>query len=400
MQRLKDISMPGANYRMLFLTLLAMGLARGLHKGVLDNYFANIAAMSAFDRGVAEFFRELPGLGLILILALLYTLSAQSIFKIGGIIVLFGLALHAVVPPTQAMLTAAVCFYSLGEHMQVGTVNAISLNYARPGCGGSALGIQNALTQAGTLLGFLAIIVVFLFAPSTITTFRWVFWAAAAVAAVALVTALRLNVVGETNFQHNRFYFRRKYNKYYLLEILYGSRKQVFFTFGPYVLILFYGANSSLISFLFAVSAVCSFFAAPMVGRITDRVGYKTVMVADTLILVIVCFFYGYAHHIFSPKVAFIVCCANYVFDAMLSLASMAANLYVQDMAENAEEVKSTLATGLALNHLIAIFIALFGGWVWETLGIEVLFVISATLGVLNSAVAATIKVPEKSSAK
>ena len=400
MQRLKDISMPGANYRMLFLTLLAMGLARGLHKGVLDNYFANIAAMSAFDRGVAEFFRELPGLGLILILALLYTLSAQSIFKIGGIIVLFGLALHAVVPPTQAMLTAAVCFYSLGEHMQVGTVNAISLNYARPGCGGSALGIQNALTQAGTLLGFLAIIVVFLFAPSTITTFRWVFWAAAAVAAVALVTALLLNVVGETNFQHNRFYFRRKYNKYYLLEILYGSRKQVFFTFGPYVLILFYGANSSLISFLFAVSAVCSFFAAPMVGRITDRVGYKTVMVADTLILVIVCFFYGYAHHIFSPKVAFIVCCANYVFDAMLSLASMAANLYVQDMAENAEEVKSTLATGLALNHLIAIFIALFGGWVWETLGIEVLFVISATLGVLNSAVAATIKVPEKSSAK
>ena len=392
MQRLKDISMPGANYRMLFLTLLTMGLARGLHKGVLDNYFANIAAMSAFDRGVAEFFRELPGLGLILILALLYTLSAQSIFKIGGIIVLLGLALHAIVPPTQAMLTAAVCFYSLGEHMQVGTVNAISLNYARPGCGGSALGIQNALTQAGTLLGFLAIIVVFLFAPSTITTFRWVFWAAAAVAAVALVTALRLNVVGETNFQHNRFYFRRKYNKYYLLEILYGSRKQVFFTFGPYVLILFYGASAAMVSLLFAVSAVACFLAAPLVGKLVDKLGYKTVMVADTLILVVVCFFYGFAHHLFPKDIAFIVCCVNYILDAVISLASMASNVYVQELSDGPDETKATMSTGVSINHVITIFIALFGGWIWETLGIETLFMVSAVLGLCNSAYAATIR--------
>ena len=36
----------------------------------------------------------------------------------------------------------------------------------------------------------------------------------------------------------------------------------------------------------------------------------KVVMVSDTLILVIVCFFYGFAHHIFSKEVAFIICCA------------------------------------------------------------------------------------------
>lgn len=34
----------------------------GLYKGVIDNYLAQAAMMGEMDRGVAEFFRELPGL--------------------------------------------------------------------------------------------------------------------------------------------------------------------------------------------------------------------------------------------------------------------------------------------------------------------------------------------------
>ena len=166
----------------------------------------------------------------------------------------------------------------------------------------------------------------------------------------------------------------------------------MFLTFGPYVLILFYGANAAMISLLFAVSAVSCFFAAPLVGRIIDKVGYKTVMVTDTLILVIVCLFYGFAHHMFPRNVAFIVCCINYVLDTVISLATMASNVYVQDLSDNADEIKATISTGVSINHAITIFIALFGGWIWQTLGIETLFIVSAVLGLCNSAYAATIK--------
>ena len=152
-----------------------------------------------------------------------------------------------------------------------------------------------------------------------------------------------------------------------------------------------------MISLLFAVSAVACFLAAPLVGRIIDRVGYKIVMVSDTLILVIVCFFYGFAHHLFPMKVAFVVCCINYVLDSVISLAAMASNLYVQDLSDSADEVKATISTGVSINHLITIFIALFGGWIWQTLGIELLFILSAVLGLCNSAYAATIKVRKKS---
>ena len=127
-------------------------------------------------------------------------------------------------------------------------------------------------------------------------------------------------------------------------------------------------------------------------GKIIDRLGYKIVMISDTLILVIVCFFYGFAYYLFPRDVAFIVCCINYILDSVISLASMASNVYVQDLADDANEVKAMISTGVSVNHIITIFIALFGGWIWQTLGIETLFTASAVLGLCNSAYAASIK--------
>ena len=181
-----------------------------------------------------------------------------------------------------------------------------------------------------------------------------------------------------------------------MLEIFYGARKQIFFTFGPYALVLFYGADAMAISLLFGISAICGFVASPIVGRIIDRFGYKIVMVADTLILVFVCMTYGFAHHIFPMKIAFYVCCANYVLDAIISLGSMATNVYAQDISDSVDEVKATLSTGLSVNHFITILIALFGGWIWKSMGIETLFTLSAVLGLVNSAYAATIKPRER----
>ena len=161
---------------------------------------------------------------------------------------------------------------------------------------------------------------------------------------------------------------------------------------------MFYGANASIISLLFAVSAVSCFFLSPLVGKIVDRIGYKPVMVGDTLILVIVCFFYGFAHHIFPKNIAFVVCCVNYILDSIISLASMASNVYVQDLSESKEEMRATISTGISVNHAITLLIALFGGWIWKTVGIETLFVISAVLGLCNSAYAASIKLNVKKS--
>lgn len=390
--QLRETFKPDSGYRAFFLSMVTFALSYGLYKGVLDNYLAEVAGMSEFDKGVSEFFREMPGFALILVLAVLYMLSAERIYQIGALIILAGMTMQAIIPSTKVLVIMAIFIYSLGEHIQLAMRNTLTLEYAQEGKSGIALGRQNAVYQIGTLMGYMVVIVMSLIIQSRTALFKPMFWASSAIILIGFISSLRIKGDSKPDVSRQRFYFHKKYTKYYMLELFYGARKQVFFTFGPYVLVLFYGASAMDISILFAVTSICSYFASPLVGRIIDRFGYKIVMISDTLILVIVCFFYGFAHHIFPMHIAFIICCANYVLDSVISLASMASNVYVQDLADNADEMRATISTGVSVNHFITILVALFGGWVWKTLGVETLFILSAVLGLCNSAYAATIK--------
>ena len=392
MKKLAETFRSESGYRVFFISLITFGLSYGLYKGIIDNYLAEVVSMTSFDKGVSEFFRELPGLLLVFILAVLYMFSAEKIYKLGALIMMVGMTLQAIVPATQFMVILAIFIYSLGDHIQLGMRSSMTLSYAKEGKGGAALGLTNAVHQIGMLAGYLVIILIFSFLQGSIGLYRTVFAASAAIIFLGFVSSITLKGNSATDDTKRRFYFRKKFSKYYMLEVFYGARKQIFFTFGPYVLVLFYGASAMTISILFAISSICTFLLAPVVGRIIDKVGYKVVMITDTLILVIVCFFYGFAHHIFPMQTAFIVCCVNYILDSIISLASMASNVYVQDLSDSQDEMRATISTGVSVNHLITILIALFGGWIWQVLGIETLFVLSAVLGLCNSAYAATIK--------
>ena len=395
MKKIAAVFRDGTNYKVFLLSVFIIGLGYGIHKGLLDNYLAEIVGIGEFERGLTEFFRELPGFLLIFILAIFISFSAEKLYKLGAIIILVGMGMLAIVPPVKVLVVLAVCICSLGEHIQLGMKSTLALSYSKEGKGGEALGLQSSSQQVGTLIGFIIVIIGFLVFAKT-QPFKIFFMVAGIITAVGAFISFGMKGKSETDENARHFYFRKKYTKYYMLEVFYGARKQVFLTFGPYVLILFYGAKTTVISLLFAISAIASFLMAPVVGKIIDKAGYKIVMIMDTLILVVVCFFYGFAHHLFPMHVAFIVCCINYVLDAVISLASMAASVYVQDISDNMQEVKATLSTGISVNHLITLAIALFGGWIWQKVGIETLFIISAVLGLCNSAYAATIKTKKK----
>jgi len=390
------IYLEDAPYKPYLVTLLSIGVAYGLYKGIIDNYLAEVVSMGEFDRGIAEFFRELPGLLLVGVLAVLYRFSAEKIFRIGAVIMIAGMLMLSVIPATRVLVTLSICIYSLGEHIQLGMKNSLGVQYAKPGKSGLSLGKQTSIYDMGTLAGYLVIILVFRFIGGNSASFRIFFAISAAIILAGFVSSTKMTSNSSADRSKRRFYFRKKFTKYYILEITYGARKQVFFTFGPYLLVLHFGANASVMSLLFAISAISCSILSPRVGKLIDRVGYKAVMISDTLLLVVVCFFYGFSEHFFPTNVSFIICCAMYVTDSIISLASMASNVYVQQLSDNTEETRATIATGVSVNHLVTIFVALFGGWVWKATGIEVLFTISAIIGLFNSAFAATIKTGEQ----
>ena len=65
----------------------------------------------------------------------------------------------------------------------------------------------------------------------------------------------------------------------------------------------------------------------------------------------------------------------------MLFMVGMARAKYVQTLSSSKEEVTTTLSAGISINHLISIIIAIAGGLLWESLGIEILFSMAALFG-------------------
>ena len=388
-------------YRFLLVMLLT-GLAHGLYRGVQDNYLAEIVGINEFERGIVEFFRELPGLLLIFILAAMYRFSETKVFKIGTAITLTGTLGLLVFSTGKIVVILFMVIYSLGEHIVLLVKSTMSLNLARSGKSGASLGVSQAINHGGNIIGFLLVTALFIIYPrlgisaNTAGGFKRIFFLATVLLFGATLVVLAMKDKGEP-VRRSRLYFARKFNKYYGLEIFYGARKQVFLTFAPYVLILYYGASTSLISFLLAICAIFGMLLSPVIGRLIDTLGYKFIMVGDTLLLIIVCFFYGFSHRLFSFEIAFIVVCVNFVLDSIISMASMASSVYVQDIASDQEEITATLTTGISVNHLISVIIALLGGLIWQRTGIEVLFTLAALLGLANTLFALTIRVPEQS---
>jgi MFS family permease len=391
----------GAKYGRFLVSLALYGAAYGFYRGIQDNYLAQIVNISRFERGIVEFFREIPGLLVVLILSAMYRFSERKVFKIGIAVMLAGLAGLFCVGSGKISVVFFMVIFSFGEHIIMPVKSTISLELAAEGKGGASLGVTGALYHAGNITGFVLVTLLFIaftsfgVSPQSLLPFKTVFAIAVALMTAALLVALAIKDNGE-KVKRQRFYFAKKFTTYYMLEVFYGARKQIFLTFAPYVLILQYGANTQVIALLLGVCALFGTLLNTTIGRIIDKLGYKTVMVGDTLILIVVCFFYGFAHRLFPVNIAYIVVCINFVLDSIISLASMASNVYVREISDSSEELTATISTGISVNHFISIFIALAGGWIWQHVGIEVLFTISAFLGLCNSIYAAAIKTKPK----
>ena len=69
MEKIKTVFKEDSRFKVFLLSVLITGLSYGLYKGMLDNFLAEVVGMGEMGRGVTEFFRELPGILLVFLLA-------------------------------------------------------------------------------------------------------------------------------------------------------------------------------------------------------------------------------------------------------------------------------------------------------------------------------------------
>ena len=87
-----------------FVSILVWGIGCGCFMAAMNNYLSEIHQMNSLDRGWLEFFRELPGLALVFILALLHRVSDWKVMRIGTMISMAGAAL-LLVPADKIFVT-------------------------------------------------------------------------------------------------------------------------------------------------------------------------------------------------------------------------------------------------------------------------------------------------------
>lgn len=382
-----------------FVSIMVWGVGVGCFMAAMNNYLSEIHHMNSLDRGWLEFFRELPGLALVFILALLHRVSDWKVMRIGTMISMAGAA-FLLIPADKIFVTGFIMIYSLGEHLVMPVRSAIAMQVSKEGHAGQSLGYLTGVMNFGSVAGSAVVAAVFLVGSHwlghhsrVLFNLIWIF--------IFILMAVSVGCTFSPNAPNQpskrpRLYFNRKFNKFYALELFYGARKQIFMTFAPYVLIREYGFSTASMALLLGICATVNIFAAPGVGKLTDRFGYRSIMIWDTVILCGVCLLYGFAGNIFPATVALAVVCVNFLLDAVISTTSLATNIYVREIASNQDELTSTLSTGISINHLIAILSAPLGGWVWQRFGIGVLFSFAAVMAVCNSLFAATLPKPEK----
>ena len=399
MLKIKDSFKPNSGAGAFFFSILLWGIGIGSFAAALNNYLSDIYHMNSMERGWLEFFREMPGLALVLLLALLHKVSDWKVIRIGTMISMAGAAL-LLIPANQIAVTAFIMIWSMGEHLVMPSRAAVAMQVAKPGCTGQSLGFLTSVMNFGHVAGSLLVAGIFFFGTryferSEAFLFN-VLWGVIIVLMLASTISTFTKDAPNAPSKRPRLYFNRKFNKFYALELFYGARKQIFLTFAPFVLIKEYGFSTASMATLLGLCALINVFAAPAIGKLTDKWGYRNTMIWDTVVLTFVCLLYGFAGDLFPVQIAFWVVAVNYVLDAILSTTSLATNIYVRSLAENQDELTSTLSTGISINHLIAILSAPVGGWIWVRFGIGYLFTFAAVMAIFNTLFAMTIPKPEQ----
>ena len=402
--KFRDIFTPGSGARAFFTSILVWGVGVGCFAAAMNNFLSEVYLMDSLDRGWLEFFREMPGLALVFLLALLHKLSDWKVMRLGTLISMAGAAL-LIIPMERfatgkLAVTLLIMLWSTGEHLVLPVRSTIALQVAKPEHAGKSLGFLTGCHNFGAVAGSLIVTGIFfcgtrLFDLSDAVLFDVVWVLIAGLMLASLLSTFSKDAPNIPS-KRPRLYFARKFSKFYALELFYGARKQIFLTFAPYVIIKEYGFSTASMALLFGVCAAVNIFAAPQIGKLCDKWGYRNVMIWDTVVLCFVCLMYGYAGKLFPADVALAVVCVNFLLDAVISTTAMATSIYVRDLAENPDEITATFSTGLSINHLISITVAPLGGWVWARFGVEWLFSFAAVMALCNTAFAMTIPKPPR----
>lgn len=360
-----------------FAATICLAATSAVSDSVFNNFLNDTFAIQATGRGALEFPRETPGLLVVVMAGALAAIPVARVGIIGAGTLALGLAGLIFVGHSWFAMVAMLVLASTGLHLMMPVESSISIGLGGETRRGRRMGQVDALRCIGAIAASGSILVLFRrFGPH----YKSAFFAGAVLAAIAALLYSRMHVA-HLHARRPRLVFRKKYSLYYTLELLYGARKQIFLTFGPWVLIKEYRQEASAIAGLLMIAAVIGLGFKPLMGYAIDRFGERVMLVTEGTVLIFVCLGYGYATELTSTQeAARLLVCTCFVLDSLLFTIGSARAIYVSRIIQSPEELTSTLSMGVSINHVVSMTIPLVAGALWVWAGYQVVFLSAAVL--------------------
>jgi predicted MFS family arabinose efflux permease len=296
---------------------------------------------------------------------------------------------------SYGMMIIWLFIYSMGNHLFMPLASTIGMELAREGQDGRRLGQINSIRNLAAILGSFSVVLGFKYLG---VTFQHTF----AISAVLLgIAALLLFMMKPEPVKERRRFLQlhKEYRLYYILNVLSGARKQLFITFAPWVLVNIMNQPTQIMATLFTIGGVIGIIFQPLLGWAIDKLGERTVLASEAVILVFVCLGYGFAKFIFPADTAFLVVCACFLIDQMIFSVSMARATYMKKIALQPDHIQPALTAAVTIDHVFSITAALVGGVVWNAFGFQYVFLLGMMIAIINFFTALRVRLPQKNTA-
>ncbi|OHD68050.1 MAG: hypothetical protein A2W19_15730 [Spirochaetes bacterium RBG_16_49_21] len=364
-----------------FLAAVALfGFGQSTVDSTFNNFLSETFAITDFQRGFLELPRETPGFLVAFVSALLSFMCSRRLAALANLLAGVGILFIGLYSPGYSIMLVWLFIHSLGLHLFMPLNSSIGMEFAREGKTGSILGRLNGAMNLAAITGSFIVFIGFKYLNFSFT----VSFINASIAFMAASIFVFLMRPDDPAPARTKLILRKRYRLFYWLNILYGSRKQIFLTFAPWVLVTIFKQKTQMVATLLFIGGVIGIFFKPLLGRWIDRFGERLILMGEALILIFVCIGYGFSRQLLSETPAMFLAFACYITDQLLMSVSMARATYMKKIALKPEEVPHTLTMGLTIDHIFSISIALVSGLLWVKLGYQYVFLLGAAIAGIN----------------
>lgn len=370
-----------------------MGMSGGIFETTFNNYLDDIFKLSADARGYLEFPRELPGFLVVLLTGLLCALPETRVAMAAALMTGAGMVGIALWPENWTVMLIMMTLWSVGTHLIMPLRSSIGMELAKEGAKGKRLG---QISSAGIAASMLGCAVVY-WATKWHGGIYHVLFAIGGGAALTGGLFFAFMKMPDAHLERPRFIFRKQYWLFYLLAFFFGVRKQIFLTFAPWVLIKVFKQDASVIALLWIASSVLGIGFQPFLGRFIDRFGERVVLMADSVLIFMVCAGYGSEHILGNGETALWIVYICFVGDQLLFGVNMARDTYLSKIVVKKGDIGPTLSMGITINHAVSMSLPSIGGLLWMKYGHASVFAATAGVAVLMFVFSSMIRVPKTS---